>query len=193
MPTSALLALVSAWLLIFLIFFFFWNNISSKKGSRLGRCSGFPVRRRAVAVVNRRPWQRQPRISLGLQVGAPLILSSWPLLLVLPGLLFPLGLCFGFSRVSESLGGFWGRHLPAPEKPRFMESTSRSSRGFDDEDDDDEEFGRREGSSSHKGLFFSFPLLSGFKFSFFPFFFFSPPRLLDACHGSKLAVWLKVG
>ncbi|XP_073113270.1 transcription factor BIM1 isoform X4 [Elaeis guineensis] len=44
------------------------------------------------------------------------------------------------------------RHHPAPEKPRLMESASRSSRGFDDEDDDDEEFGKREGSSSHKEL-----------------------------------------
>ncbi|XP_017698134.1 transcription factor BIM2 isoform X2 [Phoenix dactylifera] len=44
------------------------------------------------------------------------------------------------------------RHHPAPEKPRFMESASRSSKGFDDEDDEEEEFGKREGSSSHKEL-----------------------------------------
>lgn len=36
-------------------------------------------------------------------------------------------------------------------KQRFMESTSRFSKGFDDDDDDDEEFGKREGSS-HKEL-----------------------------------------
>ena len=72
-----------------------------------------------------------------------------------------------------------------------MESASRSSRGFDDEDDDDEEFGKREGSSSHKGGSFPFPFLSSFKFSVLSFLF--VPRLLDARHGSKLAFWLKVG
>ncbi|XP_072978326.1 transcription factor BIM1-like isoform X5 [Typha angustifolia] len=42
------------------------------------------------------------------------------------------------------------RHQPPPERKRFMEAASRSSRGFDDEDEDDEEFAKREGSSSRK-------------------------------------------
>ncbi|XP_072978323.1 transcription factor BIM1-like isoform X2 [Typha angustifolia] len=44
------------------------------------------------------------------------------------------------------------RHQPPPERKRFMEAASRSSRGFDDEDEDDEEFAKREGSSSRKEL-----------------------------------------
>ncbi|XP_020274653.1 transcription factor BIM2-like isoform X2 [Asparagus officinalis] len=39
------------------------------------------------------------------------------------------------------------RSQSAQDKKRFMDSGSRSSRGFDEEDDDDEEFGKREGIS----------------------------------------------
>ncbi|RRT44235.1 hypothetical protein BHE74_00056598, partial [Ensete ventricosum] len=66
----------------------------------------------------------------------------------------------------------------APEKDRSMETAaSRSSRGFDEDDDDDQDFGKRDGSSFHRGGSFSLRFLASLsRFSDL----FSPGLLLSA-------------